>query len=212
MFAVVGSAASGPVDLAWVPRKGDRAVVELTVEARKGGEATAAWTRAEAQVVSVEADGSYRVRTRNQEATLALHGELVRDERKNERLTRYSRRGEMVAIEKGEASAQAYRAGLLSRFVRPEGPVEVGGQWTTTWTPPVGLDLPALRTVYTLRAVEGDVRVVAFEAVETGGSNPAKATGTWRLSSQGVAGSMEAKVENYLGIPGLTATVTWRRL
>lgn len=167
-------------------------------------------------VVSVDSEGGWIERSINLEAFVRTAAGEARDERPQERTTRFDSFGALREITTGNAEVQSYRQGLLTRFVAPPKAVAIDEVWRYERAAERPTGMPPVQIRYRLLSVLGEPGrrhfVVSFQYTETAGSNPMTATGSFTLNHRFEPTEVTVRAENYLGEPGTTAQIKITRL
>lgn len=208
-------AASNLHSLRFEPAEGWTAVYSQKITVT-GSTPIEAETKVKRTIMSVETDGSWVEQTMNLEAFIRTATAEARDERPQERMTRYDSHGSLREILSGNSDIQSYRQGLLTRLIAPPKSVEVDEVWRYERTAGRPTGLPEIHIRYRLRSVLGEASrrhyVVSFTYTEASGTDPMSATGTFTLNQRYEPTEIVVQVENYLGEAGATAQIRIVRL
>ncbi len=161
----------------------------------------------EREVISVEEDGTHKVRLTGKSALIRIGAEEFRSERENVSVYAQGKQGELLRIEQGPSDVEAYRLAHITRFVSPPSPVKKGDSWR--FEKPAGRPegYPGSTIRFVLEGMEsaGDKMLarVSFSYTEKG-ANPCTASGEWLIDTgTTLPEKMTADLENFsTNVPG----------
>lgn len=196
--------------LRFEPTAGWTAVYTQTVTVT-GAADVQAETKVRRTIVSVDTEGGWIERSLNLEAFVRTSAGEARDERPQERISRFDAHGALREITSGNAEVQSYRQGLLTRFVAPPKAVAIDEVWRYERAAERPTGMPPVQIRYRLVSVLGEPGrrhfVVSFQYTETSGNTPMTATGTFTLNHRFEPTEVSVRAENYLGEPGAVAEI-----
>ncbi len=186
-------------ELKWKPKRGETHVYELFIKDKE----TSVEAAVEHKVIEVKSDGVYTVQSRSLGAIVRVAGSDIRDDRPNEARATFDAFGRLIEMKEGTTGLAKYRSALLTRFVSPPLPGDLGMKWTYEREKDRPAGLAACKIEYTFSNVKDGLAEVQFKFTEMGGEFPQTAIGTWWINITNTNAwlpvKMEAKVKNFVG-------------
>lgn len=196
------------LDLRWKPVSGAVTEYDMVITSQDKSQPFAAEAVIVQTVSKVSSEG-YTVRSVNKGTMMRMGTEEIRDERTNESVVRHAGNGAVLSIEKAQNAAETRRLAVVTRFVAPPAPVNIGGGWQHRYEP--DREFPGARISYRFRGLvelnKFAVAEIEFTFGEDGRERPYKGSGTWWVDANtGQPLRMKATVENWMS--GGTASGT----